>query len=200
MGDRFRLDFATKDADAPGKNACSGFSAPDDADLAAFGRGLNRPEDGYDDKGWNHIEIAVFLTPHEQWTTKDSTTGAIVDKDGLIAQMNDKLQQLPGCEYDFSQYIEDNVEEALSGVQGELVIKLFGEDLSTLQEKGEELGRIISTVPGNADLDIEKLQGQPELKIEVDRPAVARYGTDAQTVLSLVQTGLGGEAARKLFA
>jgi cobalt-zinc-cadmium resistance protein CzcA len=160
---------------------------------------LGRPEDGYDDKGWNHIEVAIFLPPHEQWKTKDPKTGQVVDKDGLIAQMNDKLNQLPGCTYNFSQIIEDNVEEALSGVQGELVIKLFGDDLSVLQKEGDELGRIISSVPGNADLEVEKLQGQPELKIEVDRPALARYGTDAQTVLSLVQTGLGGQSAGNIL-
>jgi cobalt-zinc-cadmium resistance protein CzcA len=160
---------------------------------------LGRPEDGYDDKGWNHIEVAVFLPPHDQWKTKDNATGKTVNKDGLIAQMNDKLNQLPGCTFNFSQLIEDNVEEALSGVQGELAIKLFGDDLSVLQKKGDELGRIISGIPGNADLEVEKLQGQPELKIELDRPAVARYGTDAQTVLSLVQTGLGGQAAGNIL-
>ena len=160
---------------------------------------LGRPEDGYDDKGWNHIEVADFFPPHDQWVTRDPKTGRVVDKDGLIALMNDKLNQLPGITYNFSQVIEDNVEEALSGVQGELVIKLFGDDLPTLQAKGDELGRIISQVPGNADLAVEHLEGQPDLKIEIDRAAVARYGTDAQTVLSLVQTGLGGQAAGNII-
>jgi cobalt-zinc-cadmium resistance protein CzcA len=161
---------------------------------------LGRPEDGYDDKGWNHIEVAVFFPAHDQWTTRDPVTHEVVDKEGLIAQMNAKLNRaMPGCSFNFSQVIEDNVEEALSGVQGELVIKLFGDDLDTLQAKGEELARIISQVPGNADLECEKLQGQPDLKVEVDRAAVARYGTDAQTVLSLVQTGLGGQAAGNIL-
>ena len=160
---------------------------------------LGRPEDGYDDKGWNHIEIADFFPPHDQWVTKDPKTGQVVDKEGLIALMNQKLSALPGITYNFSQVIEDNVEEALSGVQGELVIKLFGDDLQLLQAKGEELGRVISRVPGNADLAVEHLSGQPDLKIEIDRAAVARYGTDAQTVLSLVQTGLGGQAAGNII-
>lgn len=155
---------------------------------------LGRPEDGYDDKGWNHIEVAVFLPPHDQWTTR-GPDGKVVDKDGLIALMNKKLQDLPGITYNFSQVIEDNVEEALSGVQGELVIKLFGDDLRLLQQKGEELGKVIGQVPGSADLEVEKLSGQPELKIQVNRPAVARYGLAAQDVLSLVQTGLGGQSA-----
>jgi cobalt-zinc-cadmium resistance protein CzcA len=161
---------------------------------------LGRPEDGYDDKGWNHIEIAVFFPSHDKWMTKDPKTGKIVDKEGLITQMNAQLSQaMPGCEFSFSQVIEDNVEEALSGVQGELVIKLFGDDLTVLQKKGEELTRIMSGVPGVADLECEKLQGQPDLKVDVDRAAVARYGTDAQTVLSLVQTGLGGQAAGNIL-
>lgn len=161
---------------------------------------LGRPEDGYDDKGWNHIEVAVFFPSRDKWVTRDPKTGSVVDKDGLIAQMNERLiRALPGCTFNFSQVIEDNVEEALSGVQGELVIKLFGDDLPTLQKKGEELSRIIAGVPGNADLECEQLQGQPDLKVEVDRAAVARYGTDAQTVLSLVQTGLGGQAAGNIL-
>lgn len=159
---------------------------------------LGRPDDGTDTKGWNHLEVGVYLPPHEQWTTK-GPDGKIVDKDGLIALMNDQLQQLPGCEFNFSQYIEDNVEEALSGVQGELAIKLFGDDLKTLQNKGEEIQRAISKVPGNADLEVEKLLGQPNLTIKVDRVQVARFGLDSQTVLSLVQTGLGGQSAGSIL-
>lgn len=160
---------------------------------------LGRPEDGYDDKGWNHIEIADFFPPHDQWTTR-GPDGNIVDKDGLIALMTQKLNQLPGIDYNFSQYIEDNYEEALSGVQGELVIKLFGpDDLKLLQEKGDELCRIIGQVPGNADLDVERLSGQPDLRIEVDRAAVARYGLAAQDVINLVQTGLGGQSAGNII-
>jgi len=159
---------------------------------------LGRPEDGYDDKGWNHIEIADFFPPPEQWTTK-GPDGNVADKNGLIALMNAKLQQLPGCTFNFSQYIEDNYEEALSGVQGELVIKIFGDDLKLLQQKGEEMAKILSHVPGNADLEAEKLSGQPDLNITIDRAAIARYGLDAQTVLSLVQTGLGGQSAGNII-
>src|SRR5665213_1464590 len=76
---------------------------------------LGRPDDGTDPKGWNNIEIAVYLPPHGQWVTRDPKTHEIVDKDGLITLMNDKLQQLPGCNFNLSQVIQDNVEEALSG-------------------------------------------------------------------------------------
>jgi cobalt-zinc-cadmium resistance protein CzcA len=159
---------------------------------------LGRPDDGTDTKGWNHLEVGVHLPPHEQWTTRGAD-GKFVDKDGLIAQMNQRLGELPGLTFNFSQYIEDNVEEALSGVQGELAIKLFGDDLKVLQEKGEEIRKAISQVPGNADLEVEQLSGQPNLTITPRPDALARYGVDRQTVLSLVETGLGGKVAGSLL-
>jgi cobalt-zinc-cadmium resistance protein CzcA len=160
---------------------------------------LGRPDDGTDAKGFNNIEIAVYLPKHEEWTTRDPATGKIVDKDGLISQMNDKLNSLPGLQCNFSQYIEDNVEEALSGVKGELAIKLFGDDLTVLQKKGEEIEQVINSVQGHADVAIEELSGQPNLMITVNRDAIARYGLDGQTVLSLVETGLGGKTAGSLI-
>ncbi|HEY2586551.1 MAG TPA: CusA/CzcA family heavy metal efflux RND transporter, partial [Tepidisphaeraceae bacterium] len=159
---------------------------------------LGRPDDGTDPKGFNNLEIAIYLPPHEQWTTKDPKTGQVVNKEGLIAEMNDELQQLPGLDFNFSQYIEDNVEEALSGVKGELAIKLFGDDLKVLQAKGEEIGKVIESVRGAADVGVDKLSGQPNLTIDVNRDEVGRYGLDGQTVLSLVETGLGGKTAGSL--
>ena len=159
---------------------------------------LGRPDDGTDPKGWNNIEIAVYLPPHEQWTTTDPVTGKIVDKEGLIDQMKGKLNQLPGCEFNFSQVIEDNVEEALSGVKGELAIKLFGDDLKVLEEKGEEIRKVLSSIDGVADPSVEKLSGQPNLTIRPKRDMIGRYGVDGQTVMSLIETGLGGKTAGSL--
>jgi cobalt-zinc-cadmium resistance protein CzcA len=156
---------------------------------------LGRPDDGTDSKGFNNLEVGVDLLPHEQWTTRDPATDRIVDKDGLISQMNAKLQELPGLEFNFSQVIEDNVEEALSGVKGELAIKLFGDDLQVLQQKGEEVRQVLAQISGVADLAVEKLSGQPNLTIKLDREGLARYGVDVQTALNFVQTGLGGQAA-----
>ena len=159
---------------------------------------LGRPDDGTDPKGFNNLEIAVYLPPHDQWVTRDAQ-GKIVDKDGLIQQMNQRLQQLPGLDFNFSQYIEDNVEEALSGVKGEIAIKLFGDDLKTLQAKGEQIAKIISSVRGSADVGVEQLEGQPNLTIAVNRDAIGRYdGLDGQTVLSLVEMGMGGKTAGSL--
>ena len=159
---------------------------------------LGRPDDGTDPKGFNNLEVAVYLPPHDQWVTK-GPDGKVVDKDRLIDQMKAKLNQLPGLDFNFSQYIEDNVEEALSGVKGELAVKLFGDDLKVLQQKGEAIRRVIASVRGNADLEVEQLSGQPNLTIQVNRDALGRYGLDAQTVLSLVETGLGGKAAGSLI-
>jgi cobalt-zinc-cadmium resistance protein CzcA len=159
---------------------------------------LGRPDDGTDAKGTNSIEIAVYLKPHSQWTTR-GLDGRIVDKDGLIALMNDRLQGLPGLELNFSQVIEDNVEEALSGVKGELAIKLFGDDLRVLQERGEAIRKVISGVAGVADLAVEQISGQPNVNIRLNRAAMARYGLDAQTVLAVVETGLGGKAATSIL-
>ena len=96
--------------------------------------------------------------------------------------------------------IEDNVEEALSGVKGELAVKIFGDDLKVLEQKGEEVRKVIDTVRGRADLAIaEPLSGQPNLTVKVDRDAIARYGLDGQTVLSLVETGLGGKTSGSIL-
>jgi cobalt-zinc-cadmium resistance protein CzcA len=153
---------------------------------------LGRPDDGTDSKTFGNLETAVYLIPREEWTTAG-------DKEDLIEAMKKKLSEIPGVDFAFSQVIEDNVEEALSGVQGELAIKLFGDDLRSLQEKGEEIRKVIVSVPGNADLAVERLSGQPNLTIRLDREALARYGIDVQTALLLVQTGLGGQAAGSLL-
>jgi len=154
---------------------------------------LGRPDDGTDSKLWNNIEIAAFLVPREQWTTATS-------KDKLADVIKARLEaEIPGADFAFSQYIEDNVNEALSGVQGELAIKLFGEDLKTLQEKGEVLKKVIGGIAGVADLEVEKLFGQPDLNIHLNREAMARYGIDVNTASALVQTGIGGQSAGTLI-
>jgi cobalt-zinc-cadmium resistance protein CzcA len=155
---------------------------------------LGRPDDGTDAKGFNNIEVAVYLPPHDQWTTK-GPDGKVVDKDGLIKLMGDELNRLPGLDFDFSQYIQDNVDEALSGVKGELAIKLFGDDLTVLQKKGQEVRDVIAAVPGSADVGLDQLSGQPNLTVRLDRSALARYGVDVATAEAYVQTGLGGQAA-----
>ena len=159
---------------------------------------LGRPEDGTDTKGINNIEWGVILKRKSEWTTR-GPDGRVVDKEGLIALMDEKIHEIPGLILNFSQVIEDNVSEALSGVQGELVIKLFGDDLTALQSTAEDIRHALTDTPGVADLAVEQLFGQPNLNIRVKREAIARYGLDTQTVLNLVQTGLGGQAYGSLL-
>jgi cobalt-zinc-cadmium resistance protein CzcA len=162
-------------------------------EILAINCQLGRPDDGTDSKLWNNVEIAAFLLPRERWTTAAS-------KDALADVIKARLEaEIPGASFAFSQYIEDNVNESLSGVQGELAIKLFGEDLKTLQDKGEELQKVVGAIPGVADLEVEKLFGQPDLDVRLNREALARYGVDVATASALVQTGIGGQAAGTLI-
>lgn len=154
---------------------------------------LGRPDDGTDAKGLNNLEVAVYLKPREQWTTRDAS-GKITDKEGLVSLMNERLSEIPGLELNFSQIIEDNVEEALSGVKGELAIKVFGDDLGVLQEQGEAVRAVLADIPGVADLAVERLSGQPNLNLRLNRAAIARYGLDAQTVLGVIDAGVGGKS------
>ncbi len=155
---------------------------------------LGRPDDGTDAKGFNNVEVAVYLPPHDQWTTR-GPDGRVVDKDGLVRLMRAKLDRLPGLDFDFSQYIQDNVDEALSGVKGELAIKLFGDDLAVLQQKGQEVRDAVAGVAGSDGVAVDQLSGQPNLTVRLDRSALARYGVDVATAEAYVQTGLGGQAA-----
>ncbi len=159
---------------------------------------VGRPDDGTDAKGANVLEMAAYLRPVSEWSTADPS-GRVVDKEGLIRLISQRLTQIPGLELNFSQIIEDNVEEALSGVKGELAIKVFGDDLPTLQHLGEQVKEMVGRVPGVADLAVEHIAGQPNLTVKLKRDAIARAGLDAQTVLSMVDAGLGGRAVGSII-
>jgi cobalt-zinc-cadmium resistance protein CzcA len=150
---------------------------------------LGRSDDGTDAKGINHVEYGVDLAPKDHWRSQFHA-----DKDRLIAAMNDRLKQIPGVTYNFSQVIEDNVEEALSGIKGDLAIKLFGPDMQVLQEKGQAIASVIRQVPGAADVDVEQVAGLPQLILEADRARLARYGLNVSDLQGYVQTAIGGQA------
>jgi cobalt-zinc-cadmium resistance protein CzcA len=149
---------------------------------------IGRPDDGTDPKGPNNIEILADLAPRDQWPAFGG------DKDRMIDDMSRKLAVLPGVDLNFSQYIKDNVEEALSGVKGELAIKIFGPDLAVLQAKANQTARVIGGVRGVADLGVENQFGQPQLRFVVDRAAVARYGLNVSDVQDAIETAVGGKA------
>ena len=131
---------------------------------------IGRPDDGTDWTGFFDTEYFVDLKPKEQWRPVFHE-----DKDALIASMNQQLEKIPGVIWGFSQPIEDNMEEAVSGVKGELSVKIYGDDLKTLEAKGNEVVSVMSKVPGVADLGLFHVIGQPNLTFKVDRKA-ARAG------------------------
>lgn len=153
---------------------------------------LGRPDDGTDSKGSNNLEVYVDLKSRGHW-------GDVHDKDQLIDRMYARMSQIPGLRFNFSQYIKDNVEEALSGVTGELVVKIFGPDLEVLQEKAAEVERVMAGVRGIADLDVEHQFGQPQLRFEIDRDAIARYGLAVADVNDAVETAVGGKAVTQFL-
>ena len=154
---------------------------------------LGRPDDGTDINGWDIIECAVELkADHSRWTTAKT-------RDGLVKALNQKLSQIPGVQFQFSQYIEDNVNEAVSGVKSELSIKIYGEDPNKLQALSDQIVDILKKIPGAADVSAEELLGQPQVQIAVNRNAIARAGLAVADVQQVIATALGGATATQVL-
>lgn len=152
-----------------------------------------RPDDGTDATGFFNAEFFVPLKPFGNWPHG-------VDKEKLTAQMGKALEdRFPGVEFNFSQNIEDNVEEAASGVKGENSVKLFGNDLRTLEETAGKIRSVMATVPGITDLAILSSLGQPTVRIDVDRLAAARYGLTPGDINTTIAAAIGGQAAGNLY-
>jgi len=152
-----------------------------------------RPDDGTDATGFFNAEFFVPLKPFDRWP-------AGWDKERLTREMNAGLaERFPGVDFNFSQYIEDNVEEAASGVKGENSIKLYGNDLETLEATAAKIKAVMEKVPGITDLGIFTELGQPTIRIDVDRKAAARYGLAPGDVNAVVQAAIGGQAAGNLY-
>ena len=154
---------------------------------------LGRPDDGTDINGWSIIECAVELNPdRSQWKTAKT-------RDGLDKAINQKLSQIPGVPFQFSQYIEDNVNEAVSGIKAELSIKIYGDDPNKLQALADQTVDILAKIPGAADVGTEQLTGQPQVQIAVDRIAIARAGLAVADVQQVIATALGGATATQVL-
>ncbi len=152
-----------------------------------------RPDDGTDATGFFNAEFFVPLKPFGSWP-------AGVDKDKLTAQMTAALEEkYPGVEFNFSQYIEDNVEEAASGVKGENSVKLFGNDLQQLEATAAKIKAVLATVTGITDLAVLNSLGQPTVRIDIDRGRAARYGLAPGDINSTVTAAIGGQAAGDLY-
>jgi cobalt-zinc-cadmium resistance protein CzcA len=152
-----------------------------------------RPDDGTDSTGFFNAEFFVPLKPMDQWRKG-------VDKEALIAEINSALERgFPGVEFTFSQYIQDNVQEAASGVKGENSVKISGNDLDTLAKLGNEIKAVLATVPGVTDLAVSASLGQPTIRIDIDRAKAARYGLAPGDINATVQAAIGGQAAGDVY-
>jgi cobalt-zinc-cadmium resistance protein CzcA len=148
---------------------------------------IGRPDDGTDATGFFDTEFFVNLKDKEDWRPVFHQ-----NKDELIASMNKQLEKMPGVIWGFSQPIEDNMEEAVSGVKGELSVKIYGDDFKVLEEKGNDVVSTMSKIPGIADLGLFRIIGQPNLTFTVDRQAAARYGINVADIQDAIQTAVGG--------
>ena len=154
-----------------------------------------RPDDGTDHTGFFNTEYFVGLKPKEDWRPVFHQ-----NKDDLIAAMNLQLdQKFPGVIWGFSQPIEDNMEEAVSGVKGELATKVYGSDLHTLEDRASQIETIMSRVKGITDLGVFQVTGQPDLDIVVDRAKAARFQINVADVQDAVQTAVGGNALTQVL-
>jgi cobalt-zinc-cadmium resistance protein CzcA len=155
---------------------------------------IGRPDDGTDWTGFFNTEYNLNLKPKEEWRPAFHQ-----NKDELIGAINKELIKTPGVIWGFSQPIEDNMEEAVSGVKGELSVKIFGDDLRTLEAKGNEIVSVMSKTPGVADLGLFRIIGQPNMTFVVDRPACARWGINVADVQDAIQTAVGGNDVTELL-
>jgi cobalt-zinc-cadmium resistance protein CzcA len=152
-----------------------------------------RPDDGTDATGFFNAEFFVPLKPFDTWP-------AGMDKEKLTQRMTDELEQnFPGVDFNFSQYIQDNVEEAASGVKGENSVKVYGNDLETLEKTADNIAAVLAKIPGITDLAVLRSLGQPTIRIDVDRARAARYGLAPGDVNAVVQTAIGGQSAGDLY-
>ncbi|HEX4783348.1 MAG TPA: CusA/CzcA family heavy metal efflux RND transporter [Candidatus Sulfotelmatobacter sp.] len=155
---------------------------------------VGRPDDGTDNTGFFNTEYFVDLKPKDEWRPVFHE-----NKDELIAAMQRELDKIPGVLWGFSQPIEDNMEEAVSGVKGELATKVYGDDLKTLEEKADQIVAVMRKVRGIEDLGVFRVLGQPNLNVAVDRDAAARYQINVADVQDAIQTAVGGNALTQVL-
>jgi cobalt-zinc-cadmium resistance protein CzcA len=155
---------------------------------------VGRPDDGTDTTGFFNTEYFIDLKPKDQWRPVFRQ-----DKEELISAMDRELEKIPGALWNFSQPIADNMEEAVSGVKGQLAIKIYGTDLKTLEAKGSEIVDVMRSIRGIADLGLFRVIGQPNLQFEVDRMKAARYSLNVADVQDAIETAVGGKAVSQVL-
>jgi heavy metal efflux system protein len=155
---------------------------------------MGRPDDGTDVSTFNNIEFLADLKPMSQWRPQFHRS-----KDELIAAIDRSFRQYPGVDFNFSQNIQDNVEEAMSGVKGENSLKLFGNDFDELTRIAGHIAAVMHQVPGIADVGVFDVTGQPSLLISIDRAKAARYGLQPQDINNIVQAAVGGAPVTQII-
>ena len=155
---------------------------------------VGRPDDGTDTGGFGNTEYFVDLKPKDQWRPVFHR-----NKEELIAAMNRAVDKYPGAIWNFSQPIEDNVGETMTGTKGSLALKVFGDDLKTLEQKGEEVTSVLSGIPGMNDVKLLRDFGQPNLDLTIDRRAAARFGINVADIQDAIQTAVGGNAVSQVL-
>ena len=153
-----------------------------------------RPDDGTDTGGFGNTEYFVDLKPHDQWRPIFHK-----NKEELIAAMNLAVQKYPGAVWNFSQPIEDNVGESMTGTKGSLALKIFGNDLSVLEQKGDEVASVMAAIPGMHDVKLLRDFGQPNLDLTIDRKMAARFGINVEDIQDAIQTAVGGNAVSQVL-
>ena len=152
---------------------------------------LGRPEDGTDPKGFNNLEVLIDLKPKGEW--------GYHSKDELVQAMDKRLGRFPGILTNFSQVIQDNVEEAISGVKGEIAVKVFGDDLAVLQAKANQITHIMASIKGATDVAAEQQAGLAQVIVDIDRSKVSRYGINVSDVERVMEIGMGGMQASQFL-
>jgi cobalt-zinc-cadmium resistance protein CzcA len=140
----------------------------------------------------NSAEAFVALKPQDEWTSAESP-------DELYAKISEAFEDFPGAQFNVTQPIAAAVDELLTGTKAELAIKIFGPDMEVLKEKAAEIEAVIREIPGAADVQKDQVTGTPQLRITIDRQAIARYGINVEDVQSVIRTAVGGETAGQIF-
>ena len=153
---------------------------------------VGRPNDGTDPKGFYNVQTQVDLYPEKQWKRK-------ISEDELIAEMDTQFKKYPGIVFNYSQPIRDNVEEAVSGVNASLAVKIFGSDFNVLDKAANDVMAQLKNVNGIEDLGVERNLGQPEFRIELDQQKMAKYGIVMADAQSVIEMAIGGKAATQLY-
>jgi cobalt-zinc-cadmium resistance protein CzcA len=154
---------------------------------------LGRPDDGTDPTSFFNSEFLVTLKPQKEWRP------GVTSKKDQVDEIDRQLSSIPGVTFNFSQAIQDNVQEAMSGVKGENAIKLVGHDLRTLERIAKQVEQVLRQVQGVKDLGVFHVLGQPDPLIEVDRQECARYGIKVGDVNDVVQAAIGGQAVTQVY-